>query len=229
MDWVAVDRSMLARLLYPNPVCLLSVRSRGGSGRNVMTITWITAINNRGGFIGSVHAARHSVQFVNHAGAIFVLNVPVRGMEDLVLAVGSCSGADTDKFEEFGIAVCAPGGAELTEGGSEDIVKTKKPKVSKKELAKQEISRAVHQAIALRDCVAHLLCRVESVTEDDGHLLLRCVQLSGWTRRAYWDGRNFIPHASADVEPYLTFLGSKTFGYVLPVNSSPSRAASTGE
>jgi hypothetical protein len=46
MDWVAVNRSMLARLLYPNPVCLLSVLGSDGNSRSLMTITWLTAINN---------------------------------------------------------------------------------------------------------------------------------------------------------------------------------------
>lgn len=47
MEWVAVDRGMLSRLLYPNPVCLLSVRSKDGGARSLMTITWLTAINNQ--------------------------------------------------------------------------------------------------------------------------------------------------------------------------------------
>lgn len=97
---------------------------------------------------------------------------------------------------------------------------TKKRKLSKKELARQEIANAAAQSIALQDCVAHLLCRVETVTEDDGHLLLRCTQLAGWTRRAYWDGRNFIPQEGTNAEPYLTFLGSKVFGCVLPSTGS---------
>uniref|UniRef100_M4BES9 Flavin reductase like domain-containing protein n=1 Tax=Hyaloperonospora arabidopsidis (strain Emoy2) TaxID=559515 RepID=M4BES9_HYAAE len=226
MDWVAVSKGLLSRLLYPNPVCLLSVCHSDGSARNVMTISWITAINNHGGFICSINAARYSVKFIKYAGAVFVLNVPVRGMEDLVLAIGGCTGAETDKFEKFGIAVCGPAGIEHKEVPDDDNVQMKKRKLSKKEVAEQDIARAIHQSIALRDCVAHLMCRVESVTENDGHLLLRCVQLAGWTRRAYWDGRNFIPQASTDVEPYLTFLGSKSFGYVLPADSMPSRAGS---
>ncbi|KAE9330313.1 hypothetical protein PR003_g15334 [Phytophthora rubi] len=220
MDWVAVDRGMLSRLLYPNPVCLLSVRSKDGGARSLMTITWLTAINNQGGFICSMNATRHTTKFMNQSGAVFVLNVPVRGMEELVLAIGGSTGADMDKFDQLNVAVCAPGGGELqpTESAtstSDDQVETKKRKLSKKELARQEIASAAAQGIALRDCFAHLLCRVETVTEDDGHLLLRCSQLAGWTRRAYWDGRNFIPQEGTDAEPYLTFLGSKVFGYVL--------------
>ncbi|GMF34311.1 unnamed protein product [Phytophthora fragariaefolia] len=142
-------------------------------------------------------------------------------MEELVLAIGGSTGADADKFEKLDVAVCAPGGGQLatfaaTSTCSDDQAEPKKRKLSKKELARQEVAHAAAQSIALNDCVAHLLCRVDTVTEDDGHLLLRCSQLAGWTRRAYWDGRNFIPQAGANAEPYLTFLGSKVFGYVLP-------------
>ncbi|KAL4117880.1 hypothetical protein PRIC2_010209 [Phytophthora ramorum] len=221
MDWTAVDKGMLSRLLYPNPVCLLSVREANGHSRSLMTITWLTAINNQGGFICSMNATRHTAKLVGHSGAIFVLNVPVRGMEELVLAIGSSSSANVDKFAQFNVAVCAPGGgdlqpvAESARGSSES--ETKKRKLSKKELARQEVATAANRSVALRDCVAHLLCRVERVTEDDGHLLLRCSQLAGWTRRGYWDGRNFLPQPGTGAEPYLTFLGSKVFGYVLPL------------
>ncbi|KAG1708099.1 hypothetical protein DVH05_024783 [Phytophthora capsici] len=225
MDWVAVDKGMLSRLLYPNPVCLLSVRSSDGNTRNLMTITWLTAINNQGGFICSLNATRHTANFMNQSGAIFVLNVPVRGMEELVLAIGGSTGANVDKFEEFNVAVCAPGGGKLqpvATDTTETNVPTKKQKLSKKELARLEIASAAAQSIALQDCVAHLLCRVETVTEDDGHLLLRCTQLAGWTRQDYWDGRNFVPQDGTNAEPYLTFLGSKIFGYVLPSGSIPA-------
>ncbi|CAI5739846.1 unnamed protein product [Peronospora destructor] len=205
MDWVAVDKGMLSRLLYSNPVCLLSVRSSNGSSCNLMTISWITAINNKGKFICSMNATRHTAKFMNQAGAIFVLNVPVRGMEKLILAIGGCSGAHVDKFDQFN---------------------TKKQKLSEKEIARQEIVYATRQSIAVRDCVAHLLCRVDSVMENDGHLLLWCSQLAGWTRRAYWDGYNFISQDGTDVEPYLTFLGSKVFGYVVPADSVSTRKRS---
>ncbi|ETO70777.1 hypothetical protein F444_12804 [Phytophthora nicotianae P1976] len=206
MDWVAVDKGMLSRLLYPNPVCLLS-----------------------GGFICSMNATRYTANFMNQSGAVFVLNVPVRGMEELVLAIGSSTGADADKFEQLNIQICAPGGGdfvEMVKDTHETEKLRKKQKLSRKELARQEIASAAAQSVALRDCVAHLLCRVDTVTEDDGHLLLRCTQLAGWTRRGYWDGRNFIPQDGMNVEPYLTFLGSKEFGYVMPTGSVTSPTGS---
>ncbi|ETM42038.1 hypothetical protein L914_12253 [Phytophthora nicotianae] len=176
-----------------------------------------------------MNATRYTANFMNQSGAVFVLNVPVRGMEELVLAIGSSTGADADKFEQLNIPICAPGGGDLVEmvKDTHDTEKLrKKQKLSRKELARQEIASAAAQSVALRDCVAHLLCRVDTVTEDDGHLLLRCTQLAGWTRRGYWDGRNFIPQDGMNVEPYLTFLGSKEFGYVMPTGSVTSPTGS---
>lgn len=38
---------MLSRMLYPNPVCLLSVWDAVVAKAFVMTITWLTPINNQ--------------------------------------------------------------------------------------------------------------------------------------------------------------------------------------
>lgn len=46
-EWVQVEKGMLSRVLYPNPVCLLSVWDAAQRTRNVMTITWLTTINNQ--------------------------------------------------------------------------------------------------------------------------------------------------------------------------------------
>lgn len=136
-------------------------------------------------------------------------------MEELVLSIGGSSGSEVDKLKELDIATCAPGGGALAaESRTSEPVSTKKRKLSKKEIAKEEIAAAASQSFALSDCVAHLLCRVDRVTEDDGHLLLRCSQVAAWVRSNYWDGRNFIPR-DEHAEPYLTFLGSKQFGYVV--------------
>ncbi|GLE09067.1 hypothetical protein PINS_up020656 [Pythium insidiosum] len=45
--WVQVEKGMLSRLLFPNPVCLLSTQDETTGARNVMTITWLTPINNQ--------------------------------------------------------------------------------------------------------------------------------------------------------------------------------------
>lgn len=174
------------------------------------------------------------------------LNVPVRGMEELVLAIGGCSGATVDKFAELGIAPCAPGGGNTSlldppsssesssdatlaaESDAQDDVgigppaNAKKQKLSRQELARLAVADAAKKCIAIRGCAAHVICRVESAQEDDGHWTLRCSQLAAWSLAEYWDGKNFIPKTES-AEPFLTFLGSKTFGYVLPRERAGSR------
>jgi hypothetical protein len=142
-------------------------------------------------------------------------------MEPLVLSIGGCSGARIDKFAAFDIACCAPGGGEwhpttttVTDDQEEEgVARTKKPKLSKQELWRRAVDAAAAQSVALLDCAAHVLCRVDRVEEDDGHLLLRCTQLAAWCREGYWDGKHFMPQR-ADAAPFLTFLGTQTFGYV---------------
>jgi hypothetical protein len=142
---------------------------------------------------------------------MIVLNVPVHGMDDLVLNVGGCSGAEIDKVEALNIALCSPGEQNLPD--SDAFAQPKKQKLSNSELYRREIAKAHAKSIAVRDCVAHLLCRVDNITEDDGHFLLRCSQLAGWCNENYWNGRNFFPQ-TPETAPYLTFLGTKTFACV---------------
>ncbi|RHY58482.1 hypothetical protein DYB38_000499 [Aphanomyces astaci] len=58
---VHVERNMLSRLLYPNPVCLLSVADPSSNTRNVMTVTWLTPINNHKDCIAHILCRVHKV------------------------------------------------------------------------------------------------------------------------------------------------------------------------
>jgi len=51
-----------------------------------------------------------------------VLNVPVEGMEEVVLAIGACSGRDTNKFEKFNIPLCKPGWFPLTDNETQQDI-----------------------------------------------------------------------------------------------------------
>lgn len=154
-------------------------------------------------------------------------------MEELVLAIGGSSGANGDKFSELGIATCAPGtnGASVLDtvrnasaadleadtrdsGDAGVTANPKKPKLSRQEIARLVVADAAAKSIAIRGCAAHVICRVESAEMDEGHWTLRCSQLAAWCLHDYWDGKNFLPR-SPTVAPFLTFLGSKVFGYVV--------------
>ena len=45
-----------------------------------MTISWLTAIDNNGGFVCSINQRRHTASLVCEPGRCFVLNPPVHGM-----------------------------------------------------------------------------------------------------------------------------------------------------
>jgi flavin reductase (DIM6/NTAB) family NADH-FMN oxidoreductase RutF len=54
----------LSRLLYPNPVCLLTSWSKKENKQNIMTISWLTPINNKGTFIASMNKKRYTSKLV---------------------------------------------------------------------------------------------------------------------------------------------------------------------
>jgi len=101
-----VEKHLFSRLIYANPVCLLSVISR--SRANVMTITWLTPCDNKGLFVMSLNKNRFSAKLLKESRA-FVLSIPVAGMEELVLTIGGKTGSECDKFSKLNIPVCAPG------------------------------------------------------------------------------------------------------------------------
>ena len=102
-----------SRLLYSNPVCFLTSKGSAASqgqcenqtpewyGRhNVMTISWLTAINNHGLLAFSINKARFSKGNLSEVGGQFVLSVPPARLKSLVLAVGKISGRRGDKFAD---------------------------------------------------------------------------------------------------------------------------------
>ena len=113
-EWVELhEKKEFSRLLYTNPVCFLSTSRTfedgnngskddddvGGASRNVMVLSWLTATNNEGRFMFSLNRHRHTASILRE-GCEFVLSVPTKGMEELVLSVGRCSGRWGSKFEQ---------------------------------------------------------------------------------------------------------------------------------
>ena len=75
---------MLSRLLYPNPVCMLSTPAHMDTGGpNVMTISWLTPLNNFALILLSVNCKRHTAAKLQ-ACPDFVLNIPAHGFEETV-------------------------------------------------------------------------------------------------------------------------------------------------
>jgi flavin reductase (DIM6/NTAB) family NADH-FMN oxidoreductase RutF len=103
-EWLELTLpKQFSRLLYTNPVCFLSTSSQD-HGRNVMVVSWMTAINNEGRLVMSLCRRRHTASLLlsQEYTTTFVLSVPIQGMEDLVRQVGGQSGRWGCKLNPLG-------------------------------------------------------------------------------------------------------------------------------
>jgi flavin reductase (DIM6/NTAB) family NADH-FMN oxidoreductase RutF len=97
-----------------------------GGAFNAMTVSWLTPVDNRGGFVMSLNGQRHTAHNLTHCDPSFTLSPGAAGMEALLLAVGGCSGrpptaaggrgggaagVGADKVARCGVPLVAPGGA----------------------------------------------------------------------------------------------------------------------
>jgi len=197
---VQIKGNMMCRLLYPNPVSLLTVYDPLEHRANVMTITWLTAIDNHGTFVCSISKRRYTSELLQVSRS-FVLNIPTRDMESVILKIGSSTGREIDKFRELGLRTCCPG-LFANETSTAQRLNAKDDKLIK-------------HTIALRDCIAHTICIVHEMQDMGQHWLLVCKQQLAWSKKTYFaDGKRFI-RSSESLPPYLTFLGTKTFGSVV--------------
>lgn len=199
------DPAMMSRLLYSNPVCLLTIGTSEERPRNVMVVSWLSPIDNSGAIFMSINAKRFTAELLP-ANGLFVLNVPVAGMENLIRAIGKCSGRDVDKFASLGIDTCSPGWRVCASAAF-----------------------PCGAYIAVSECVAHIVCTVVSMQltgsveegaspslkrkRHDEHYLIRAQIDSAFVHRNYWDGKCFAA-VSDEYPPTLTFLGSGAFGYM---------------
>lgn len=93
--------SQTRRYLEPGPVVLVSSRWR--SRANIMTLAWHTMMEFTPALVGCVISeANHSFRMIRDSGEC-VINLPTTALTDAVVGIGNCSGADIDKFREFGL------------------------------------------------------------------------------------------------------------------------------
>jgi flavin reductase (DIM6/NTAB) family NADH-FMN oxidoreductase RutF len=89
------------RYLEPGPIVLVSSAWRGE--KNIMTMGWHTVMEFTPSLVGCVIAGgNHSFDLICRSKEC-VINLPTTALTDTVVGVGNCSGADTDKFEKFGL------------------------------------------------------------------------------------------------------------------------------
>lgn len=88
-------------LIEPGPVVL--VTTRDARRDNVMTISWTMVLDFTPRFAITTGPWNHSYAALT-ATRQCVLAIPAIDMLDTVVAIGTCTGADTDKFGKFGLA-----------------------------------------------------------------------------------------------------------------------------
>jgi flavin reductase (DIM6/NTAB) family NADH-FMN oxidoreductase RutF len=90
--------SKVFRLLEPGPVVL--VTTHDGQRPNVMTISWTMVVDFTPRFAITTGAWNDSYTALKKTRER-VIAIPTVDMLDNVVGVGTCSGADTDKFAKF--------------------------------------------------------------------------------------------------------------------------------
>ena len=102
----------IRRYLEPGPIVLVS--SRWKDMTNIMTMGWHTVMEFTPSLVGCVIAGgNHSFRMIRNSGEC-VINLPTTRLTDAVVGIGNSSGAEVDKFREFGLtaeeaaAVAAP-------------------------------------------------------------------------------------------------------------------------
>jgi len=87
-------------LMEPGPVVL--VTTNDGARNNVMTISWTMVVDFTPQFAITTGPWNHSYAALRRTKEC-VIAIPTVDLIDQVVGVGTCSGADTDKFERFGL------------------------------------------------------------------------------------------------------------------------------
>jgi flavin reductase (DIM6/NTAB) family NADH-FMN oxidoreductase RutF len=88
-------------LLEPGPVVLLSTAGKGGA--NVMTLSWLMPVEFEPPLVACVLSNMDYSYGLLKKSRECVINIPTDELAAKVVAVGNCSGRDTDKFQAFGL------------------------------------------------------------------------------------------------------------------------------
>jgi flavin reductase (DIM6/NTAB) family NADH-FMN oxidoreductase RutF len=95
-----LDLSKAFMLLEPGPVVL--VTTHDGGKDNIMTISWTMVMDFTPVFAITTGEWNHSFAALRKNREC-VIAIPTIDLLDKVVGIGTCSGADTDKFAKFGL------------------------------------------------------------------------------------------------------------------------------
>lgn len=87
-------------LIEPGPVVLITTNN--GEKNNIMTISWTMVVDFTPIFAITTGPWNYSYTALSESREC-VIAIPTVDLIDQVVGVGTCSGADTDKFEKFGL------------------------------------------------------------------------------------------------------------------------------
>lgn len=87
-------------LMEPGPVVL--VTTRDGEKNNIMALSWTMVVDFTPQFALTTGPWNHSYAALRKSREC-VIAIPTVDLLDKVVGAGTCSGADTDKFEKFGL------------------------------------------------------------------------------------------------------------------------------
>jgi flavin reductase (DIM6/NTAB) family NADH-FMN oxidoreductase RutF len=93
-----LELSRAFTLIEPGPVVL--VTTYDGSKNNVMTISWTMVLDFTSAFAITTGAWNHSFAVLRKSKE-WVIAIPTVDLLDRVVEIGTCSGADIDKFAKF--------------------------------------------------------------------------------------------------------------------------------
>ncbi|MEC5323381.1 flavin reductase family protein [Aurantimonas sp. A3-2-R12] len=89
------------RYLEPGPIVLVSSAWEGKT--NIMTLGWQTVMEFTPSLVGCmISSGNHSFQMIRNSREC-VINMPTTKLTDTVVGIGNTSGAEIDKFTEFGL------------------------------------------------------------------------------------------------------------------------------
>lgn len=98
MEQLPLNRAFT--LIEPGPVTLVTTHDERKD--NVMTITWTMVMDFSPTFAITTGPWNHSWTALRDRRDC-VIAIPAADMIDTVVGIGTCSGADTDKFRKFGL------------------------------------------------------------------------------------------------------------------------------
>lgn len=96
----SIPLSKAFTLIEPGPVVLITTNN--GDKSNIMTISWTMVVDFTPIFAITTGPWNYSYTALKKSGECTIA-IPTVDMIDQVVGVGTCSGADTDKFEKFGL------------------------------------------------------------------------------------------------------------------------------